>query len=225
MPCYQVELEFSIVHALYDRTDPKGTPEQIAAHTEGLKVTLMNEHQGIRTYCAVLTVEAASEGGLTDNLVGLFDHLPQYVPGSIRVDELEPKPGTVAAPIAANDARDKVETGPPSLDERQAAHAARIADDSVEKLFGVQCYFKSAVPFEVLKAGFVKHIAIGNLVSNSMMGEEYVAFVSLKATSSYGLEDIVEHLLAKAFDAETEESAFNFRPVKTTLIKRLLERT
>lgn len=225
MPRFNVVLDFSIVHALCDPTDPNGTPEQIAAQGENLTVELVHQHQGIRSYRAALTVEAAREDDLTDHLIGLFSHLPKYQTGRVGVREAEtkPEPGPAAqqdqAPTGSGpDARDETETGPPSLAERQAAHAARMKDDSVEKPFRVQCYFKSDVPFEVLEAGFVKHVAVGNLVSNSMMGAEFVAFVKLNALSADGLEDIVETLLRRAFDAETEESAVNFRPVKTQLI-------
>lgn len=191
MPCYHVELEFSIVHAQCDPVSLVGTPEQIAAHTEGLTVTLMSEHQGIRTYCAVLKVEAASETNLTHVLIGHFDHLPQFVPGTMRVDGLE----------ASSDGPD-----------------LGIADDVALDPFRLQCHFKSELPFEVLKTGFIKHIAIGNLVSNAGMAGEFVAFVSLNAISTAGLEGIVEELLSKAFDANTDKSAANFCPITTKLV-------
>ncbi len=212
MPRFNVMLIFTVVPAECDPTDPNGTPKQIAAQAENLVVELVHEHQGVGTYEAVLTVEAARADGLTDHLIGLFSHLPYYETGEFTVVEAKPKPGTVDAPKAAKDARDETETGPAAQQDQAPTGSGP------GKPFRVQCYFKSGVPFEVLKAGFVKHVAVGNLVSNATMGGEYVAFVKLNAISADYVEDVVLALLAKAFDAETEESALNFRPIKTQLI-------
>ena len=208
MPTYLVTLDFTVVHAECDPTLPNGTPEQIAAQGENLKMTVVNEHQGIRTYVAELAIEAACEDGLTDHLIGLFSHLPDYRTGNVFVaeSEAEPKLDSVAERqrAAAESGSDEPVLSP--------------ADDVDLEPFRVQCYFKSDVPFETLRAGFLKYVAVGNLVSNATIGGEFVAFVSLNAISADGLEAVVEALLAKAFDAETEESAVNFRPITTSVL-------
>lgn len=208
MPHFEVMIEFSIVHALCDPTDPNGTPEQIGAQGENLIVELVEEHQGIRTYHALLTVEAACKDSLGEHLVGLFSHLPEYK--TIEVSIAEGKPEPKLDPVAQQH-QAAAESG---SDEPVLSPADKVDLEP----FRLQCYFKSAVPFEVLRDGFVKHIAVGNLVSNATIGGEFVAFVSLNAISEDGLEDVVETLLRKAFNADTEESALNFRPITTKLI-------
>ena len=84
--------------------------------------------------------------------------------------------------------------------------------------YKVRCHFKSSVPFATLKAGFAKHVAKGNLVSNGNVHGEYFAFVDVESLSHVDLDGVVHGLLAKAFDADTEESAINFKPIKTDVL-------
>ena len=114
---------------------------------------------------------------LSKKIVGLFNHLPAYE--TINVDVVE-VPGTEVAPAAD-------ESGPTTR-------------------FRVQCLFMSALSFETLRAGFVKHIAGGNLVSNADRHNEYVAFVDLESVSAEGLEDAAHALLVRAFGAEVPKT-------------------
>lgn len=94
-----------------------------------------------------------------------------------------------------------------------------IAIDSDLSKFTLCCHFRSGVPFETLKAGFAKHVAVGNLVGNGTVPQEYVAHVEIEADLPDGLTEAVHEVLKKAFDADTDESAINFQPINTSLVR------
>ena len=82
----------------------------------------------------------------------------------------------------------------------------------------VRCHFRSGLPMDVLATGFAKHVANGHMGPNGTVQLEYVAWITIETANVSNIENGVERLLAKAFDAETEESRVNFQPITTTLL-------
>lgn len=203
MNSYLATLNFAVAYGQCDLTPgqtPPSTPEEIVAQAgENMTLVLVSEgSQQHRRYHATLRVETSTPDALNKQIIGLFNHLPDYETLDVRVLERGLKP----APE------------PASLAERQAA----ASEAGPTRPFRVQCLFRSALTLETLDAGFIRYAAKGNLVSNANRHCEYVAFVDVEAVSAEGLEDAVRTLLTKAFGADTEESAVNFQPITTKVL-------
>jgi len=199
MNSYLATLDFAVAYGQCDPTPgqkPPGTPEEIVAQHENMTLVLVSEgSEQHRRYQVRLQLKASNPDTLRKEIIGLFDHLPEY-------ETIDSKAIGLGAP------------DPASLAERQA----EAAEAGPTRPFRVQCLFRSALTFEPLRAGFAEHIAGGNLVSNANQHRQYVAFVDLDAVSAEGLEDAAHTLLTRAFGAHTEESAMNFEPITTRVL-------
>ncbi len=90
--------------------------------------------------------------------------------------------------------------------------------DGETRQYNLRCHFRSGLPMDVLAIGFKTHVANGHLSPNGMIQLEYVAWITVETANVSDIENGIERLLAKAFDAETEESKVNFQPITTTLL-------
>lgn len=203
MDSYLVTLDFVVAYGQCDLTldqTPPGTPEGIVAQVGTISLVLVSEgSEQMRRYHVEILIEASTSGDSAKDVIGLFDHLPGYETLTVDVADA---PGAHVAPE------------PASLAERQAA----ASESGPTGPFRVQCLFRSVLPFDRLQAFFTEHVAGGNLVSNAHRHNEYVALVDFEAVSAEGLEDATHFLLARAFGADTEESADNFQPITTRLL-------
>lgn len=195
MPSYLISIDFRIAFAKCDPTPdqkPPGIPEEIAALNPQIVLHCIKEDAGAnRTYSCALVYDADPYHGLTDH--GLIEHLSgmfNHLPGfEIIASSVDVKPEPIDNPV-----------------------------DGQVRQFNVRCHFRSRLPMDVLASGFAKHVANGHMSPNGMVHLEYVAWMTLNALVDDDVPEMVDSLLARAFDAETEESAVNFQPITTTLL-------
>jgi hypothetical protein len=84
--------------------------------------------------------------------------------------------------------------------------------------YAVVCHFHSTEAYFRLNNAFYEHVAEGFFFAAPKKGGHYVAYVVIHAPISDGLEETVEALLRKAFDAEISEKADRFAEVTTNLL-------
>lgn len=203
MPRYLVTLDFRFAFAKCDPTPgqkPPGLPEEIAELTPDLLLQCIKEEEGVRTHHAELVYEADTADGLREALCNTFNHLVGF-------EVINQGVAPVKYPEATTDK---------PVDDR-----AHLYDNPVDGKMcqcNVRCHFRSGLPMDVLATGFAKHVANGHLSPNGTVQLEYVAWVTIETANVSDIDNGVERLLAKAFDAETEESAVNFQPITTTLL-------
>jgi len=101
----------------------------------------------------------------------------------------------------------------------QTAHSGQAPPEQPAcGVHAIVCRFQSDVPFFRLSQQLASQVAVGSLLNHPASVNQYVAVVFIGAPTNRGLGETVEGLLIKAFEAETEESAINFKSIKTVVL-------
>lgn len=103
------------------------------------------------------------------------------------------------------------------------AKGAEVGDDDeakIEPVCRIRCAFESDVPYFRLAQQFNKHVATGCLKPGAAGHGEYIAIVDLDCEANAETPANIEALLRRAFEADTQQSAINFRDPNTKVIEK-----